>query len=76
MMEFTQNNWCERDIMNRILKITKGGPDTIHDVIPTKCHKYPSNTILKMRVFWLLKKMTYVLPHGAYIIPIHSSKMT
>ena len=27
--------------------VTKLGSDTIHDIIPKKYHKYPSNTILK-----------------------------
>ena len=34
-------------IINTIKIIIKQGSDTINDVIPTKYHKYPSNTILK-----------------------------
>ena len=47
MMEFTQNDWGQRDIMNRIMKLNKQGSDKIHAVIPKKYQKYHSNTILK-----------------------------
>ena len=46
-MDFTQNDWVQRDIINRIMKLTKQGLDTIHDVIPTKYQKYSSKTIIK-----------------------------
>ena len=36
MMKFTQNNLVQHDIMNRIIKLTKWGSYTIHDVIPKK----------------------------------------
>ena len=46
-MEFTQNDWRQRDIINKTKILTKWGLDKIHEAIPTKYHKYPSNTILK-----------------------------
>ena len=46
-MDFTQNYWGQRDIINKAKILTKQVSDTIHDVIPTKYQKYPSNTILK-----------------------------
>ena len=46
-MEFMQNDWGQRDIINRIMKLNKRGSDTIHDVIPTKYQKYSSKTIIK-----------------------------
>ena len=46
-MQFTQNDRGQRDIINKTKILTKQGSDTIHDVIPTKYHKYPSNPILK-----------------------------
>ena len=46
-MEFTQNDWGQRDIANKTKILTKRGSDKIHDVILTKYQKYPSNTILK-----------------------------
>ena len=47
MMEPTQNDWGQRDIINKTKILTKKGSDKIHDVIPTKYQKYPLNTILK-----------------------------
>ena len=41
-MEFTQNDWGQRDIINKIKILTKLGTDTIHAVISTKYQKYPS----------------------------------
>ena len=46
-MEFTQNDWGQRDIINKIVILTKRGTDTIHAVIPEKYQKYPSTTILE-----------------------------
>ena len=46
-MEFTQNYWGQRDIVNKITILTKRGLDTIHAVILTKYPIYPSTTILK-----------------------------
>ena len=50
-MDFTQNDWGQRDIINRIMKLNKRGSDTIHDVIPTKYQKYSSKTIIKHAIF-------------------------
>ena len=47
MMEFTQNDWGQRDIINKTKILTKRGSDKIHDVMPMKYQKYHSNTILK-----------------------------
>ena len=47
MMESNQNDWGQRDIINKIIILTKRGTDMIHAVIMTKYHKYPSFTILK-----------------------------
>ena len=46
-MEFTQNYWGQRHIITKTKIWTKQGSDKIHDVIPTKYQKYPSNKILK-----------------------------
>ena len=46
-MSFTQNDWGQREIINIIKIPTKWGTYTIHAIIPTKYHKYPSATILK-----------------------------
>ena len=46
-MEFTQNDWNQCDIINKIVMLTKWVKDTIHAVIPTKYQKYPFTTILK-----------------------------
>ena len=46
-MEFTKNDWGQRDIIDRIMKFTKRGSDKINDVIPTKYQKYSSKTIIK-----------------------------
>ena len=42
-----QNDWGQRDIINRIKILTKRGSYMINDAIPTKYCKYPSNTLLK-----------------------------
>ena len=46
-MEFTQNDWGQRDIINKTKILTKLGLDRIHDDIMTKYQKYPYTTILK-----------------------------
>ena len=43
MMEFTNNDWGQHDIINNIKILTKQGTDTIHAIILTKYHKYPIN---------------------------------
>ena len=52
-MEFMQNDWGRRDIINIIKILTKRGSDKIHDAISTKYQKYPSNTIINMLMFCL-----------------------
>ena len=47
MMEFMQNDWGQRDIINKTKILTKQVSDMIHDVILTKYQKYTLNTILK-----------------------------
>ena len=62
--------------------LTKRGSDTIHDVIPTKYQKYPSNTILKhVNVLAKVNKLPRgslhsINPHDAYIITINALTMT
>ena len=46
-MEYTQNDWVQRDIINKTKIWTKWGKDTVHAVITTKYQKYHSTTILK-----------------------------
>ena len=46
-MEFTQNDWGQRDIKNKTTILTKPGIDTVHAVIPKIYQKYPSTTIIK-----------------------------
>ena len=46
-MDITQNDWCQHDIINKVIILTKKGTGTIHAAILTKYHNYPSTTILK-----------------------------
>ena len=46
-MSFAQNEWGQRDIINKIRILTKLGTYTIPAIIPEKYQKYPSTTILK-----------------------------
>ena len=58
MMKFTQNDWGQRDIINKIAILTKLGTDMINDGIHKKYQKYPSTTILKhVNVFDKLNKL-------------------
>ena len=70
-MEFTQNDWGQCDIINKIIVLSKWGSDTIHAAIPTKYYKYPSNKILKhANVFAKENKVPYrSLP---YITPYNT----
>ena len=47
MMKFVHNYWGQRDIINKIIILTKKGVDMIYTIFPTKYQKYPSTTILK-----------------------------
>ena len=47
MNKFTHNEWGQRDIIKKIIILTKRGADMIYTVIPKKHQKYLSNTILK-----------------------------
>ena len=47
MMDFTPNEWVQRDIINKIKILTKQGTDMIHAIIPMKYQKYPSTSTLK-----------------------------
>ena len=82
MMGFTQNDWDQRDIINKIKILTKWGTNMIHDVIPTKYQKYPSITILKhVNVLTKVNKSPWgrlhdITPHDAYSIPIHVHTVT
>ena len=46
-MEFTKNDWGQRDIVNKTKILNKRGSNKIHDVIMMKYQKCPSNKILK-----------------------------
>ena len=60
-MEFTQNDWGQCDIINKTKILTKRGSDKVHDIIPTKYQKYPSDTILKhANVLSKSNKLPYV----------------
>ena len=41
-MEFTKNDWGQRDTINNIIILTKLGTDMIHAIITKKYQKYPS----------------------------------
>ena len=59
MMSFTQNDCNQRDIINKIIILTKQGTDMIHAIIPMKYKKYPSTAILKHEnVFDTVNKST------------------
>ena len=81
MMEFTQNDWGQRDIISIIIILTKQGTDTIHVVI-LKNKKYPSTTILEYaNILEKSIKSPYVrllnmTPHDAYSVIIYVHKMT
>ena len=47
MMDFIQNYLSKHEIINKIIILNKRGSDMIHDVTPTKYHKYFSTTILE-----------------------------
>ena len=46
-MEFTQNDWGQHDIINKIIILNKQVSDMIQDVVTTKYYKYFSTTILE-----------------------------
>ena len=81
-MEFTQNDWGQRDIINKIKILIKRGTDAIHAVILTKYQKYPSTKILKHAS--VLAKVNKLpsgsvpnrKPHGANSITIHVHTLT
>ena len=82
MMEFTKNDWYQRDIINKIIISTKQDTITIHVIIPKKYQKYPSTTILKnANVLAKVNKLPYeflhnMTSHDAYIITIHVLTIT
>ena len=82
IMSFTQNDWVQRSILNKIILLTNLVKDTKHDVIPIKYQKYSSTTILKHEnILAKVDKLSYVfvlnmIPHGAFIIPIHLRKFS
>ena len=47
LTDFTQNDWVQRDIINKTKILIKWVSDKIHDIIPSKYQKYTSNIILK-----------------------------
>ena len=80
-MEFTQDDWGQRGIINKIIILTKQDTDKIHVVIPTKYQKYPSTTILNhANVLAEANKslkgyLHNIMPHDAYSIIIHVRTM-
>ena len=46
-MDSKKNDWGQCDIINKTIILTKQVTDKIHDFIPEKYQKYPSNTIIK-----------------------------
>ena len=82
MMEFTQNDWDQRDVINKNILWTKLGTDTIHPVIPMKYQKHTSTTILKhANILDKVNKSPYMsllnmTPHDAYSITIHVRTMS
>ena len=81
-MEFTQNDWGQHDIINKIIILNKLGSNMIYDVITTKYHKYFSTTILEHANF--LAKVNKspqihlhnITPHDDYSIKIHVRTVT
>ena len=82
MMEFTNNDWVQRDIIHNIIILTKIVTYTIHAVILTKYQKYLSTTILKhVNVLDKVNKLSYgrlhhMKPHDSYSISIHVRTVT
>ena len=82
MMEFTKNNWGQRDIINKIVVLTKQDTYTIHAFIPKKYWKYSSTAILKhVDVLDKVNKspygsLPYITPHNAYNITINVRTVT
>ena len=76
MMEFTQNYWGQRDIINKIKILKERGTATIYAVVLTKYHKYPSTKILRhVNVLAKVNKSPWgclynIMPHGAYSIMV------
>ena len=46
-MDFTQNDWVQHNIINKIIILNKRDSDMIHDFIPTKYQKYFSTAIFE-----------------------------
>ena len=70
-MDFTQNDWGQRDIINKTKILNRWGSDTIHGTIKIKYQKYLSENVLDK-----VDKLTYgrllnTPLHDAYIITIH-----
>ena len=79
MMEFTQYDWSQHDIINKIVILTKQGTYTILTVILKKYQKYPSTAILKcVNVLAKENKSPYtncinMIQHEYYSTTIHVS---
>ena len=76
-MDFTQNDWGQHNIINKIIILNKRGSDMIHDVIPIKYQKYFSTTIIEhTKCLAKVNKSPWghlhnMTPHDAYSITIH-----
>ena len=81
-MDFTQNDWSQRDIINKIIILTKRGTYVMHATITKKYQKYPSTTILKyINVLAKVNKsplgcLHHMKPQGAQSISTHAHTMT
>ena len=82
MIGFPKNDWVQRDIIYKIIRLPKQGIDTTHAVILTKYYKYPFTTIIKhAKVLpkankWPCGKLQNILSHDVYSIPIHIHTVT
>ena len=60
-MNFTQHNWVQNEIINKMIILTKQGTDMIHAIITAKYQKFTSTTILKhTNVLAKVNKLPYV----------------
>ena len=80
-MSFNQNEWGQREIINKITIWTKKGKYMINAIITMKYQKYPSTTIPKHEnVLAKVNKSTYgrlinMTPHDAFSITLHVHAM-
>ena len=82
MIEFAQNDWSQRDILDKIIILKKEVTYTLHAVILKKYHEYPLTKILKhLNVLAKVNKsplgsLPNMMPHDAYSIIIYVHTVT